>query len=97
VQVATASGFRSADVMRRAFLRALGTTPLRYRRHVRTPAATAVIRRATSRGPLAAARREIARAARAGMTSNPSFNAALLTVAGRRHAGSPGERPTKVG
>jgi transcriptional regulator GlxA family with amidase domain len=32
-QVATASGFASADVMRRAFLRALGTTPRRYRRH----------------------------------------------------------------
>ena len=32
-QVAPAAGFGSVDVMRRAFLRALGTTPRRYRRH----------------------------------------------------------------
>jgi transcriptional regulator GlxA family with amidase domain len=69
MQVASASGFRSADVMRRAFLRALGTTPLRYRRHFRTPAARSPMRPATPRGPLAAARREIARAARVAMAS----------------------------
>ena len=34
-QVATASGFGSADVMRRAFARALGSTPRRYRDHFR--------------------------------------------------------------
>jgi transcriptional regulator GlxA family with amidase domain len=32
-QVATASGFGSVDVMRRAFARALGSTPQRYRDH----------------------------------------------------------------
>ncbi len=63
-QVATASGFRSADVMRRVFLRALGTTPLQYRRHFHTPAARSPMRSATLRGPLVAARRDIARAAR---------------------------------
>ncbi|MBI4629148.1 MAG: GlxA family transcriptional regulator [Candidatus Rokubacteria bacterium] len=69
-QVASASGFRSADVMRRAFLRALGTTPLRYRRHFQTPGARSPMRPATPRGPLVAARREIARAARAAMASS---------------------------
>jgi AraC-like DNA-binding protein len=69
MQVASASGFRSADVMRRAFLRALGTTPLRYRRHFQTPAARSPMRPATLRGPLATARREIARAARVATAS----------------------------
>jgi transcriptional regulator GlxA family with amidase domain len=64
LQVAMACGFRSVDVMRRAFLRALGTTPRRYRRHVRTPAARSRLRPAALRGPLVAARRELARAAR---------------------------------
>ena len=34
-QIATASGFGSADVMRRAFARVLGSTPQRYRDHFR--------------------------------------------------------------
>jgi transcriptional regulator GlxA family with amidase domain len=68
-QVASASGFGSADVMRRAFLRALGTTPLRYRRHFETPAARSRVGPAAVRGPLVAAQREIARAARVAMTS----------------------------
>jgi transcriptional regulator GlxA family with amidase domain len=63
-QVASASGFRSVDVMRRAMARAVGTTPSRYRRHFRTPAAASGNRAATRRGPLAAARRDIALAAR---------------------------------
>jgi transcriptional regulator GlxA family with amidase domain len=69
MQIASASGFRSADVMRRAFLRALGTTPLRYRQHFQTPAARSPMRRATLRTPLVVARREIARAARVAMAS----------------------------
>jgi transcriptional regulator GlxA family with amidase domain len=64
LQVATACGFRSVDVMRRAFLRALGTTPLGYRRHFPAPAAGARLPAAALRGRLVAARREIARAAR---------------------------------
>jgi transcriptional regulator GlxA family with amidase domain len=69
-QVALASGFRSVDVMRRAFLRALGTTPLRYRRHFRTPAARARTPSTATRGPLVATRREIARAARVATATN---------------------------
>lgn len=69
-QVATACGFRSVAVMRRAFLRALGATPLRYRRHFRTPATRSRMRPVALRGPLAAARGEIARAARVATTSN---------------------------
>jgi hypothetical protein len=70
MQVAMACGFRSVDVMRRAFLRALGTTPLRYRRHFQTPATRSRMRSGTLRGPLVAARREIARAARVATISN---------------------------
>jgi len=70
MHVATACGFRSVDVMRRAFLRALGTTPLRYRRHFRTPAARSRMRSAALRGPLVAVRGEIARAARVATISN---------------------------
>ena len=74
-QVAAAAGFGSADVMRRVFLRTLGTTPLRYRRHLDGPAA-----RTPSRdGPLARARREIARAARvAASTGRPPAPSALV-------------------
>jgi transcriptional regulator GlxA family with amidase domain len=71
LQVASASGFRSADVMRRAFIRALGTTPRRYRRHFQTPTATSPLPAATVHGPLAVARRRIARAIRSTMTSRP--------------------------
>jgi len=70
MQVAIASGFRSVDVMRRAFLRALGTTPLRYRRHFQTPAARYRMPSKALRGPLVAVRGEIARAARVATTSN---------------------------
>ncbi|MBI2529479.1 MAG: GlxA family transcriptional regulator [Candidatus Rokubacteria bacterium] len=73
-QVANASGFRSVDVMRRALLRALGTTPRRYRRHFQTPAASARMRAAELHGPLVAARREIARTARVATTSNRRQN-----------------------
>ncbi len=62
-QVATACGFGSADVMRRAFVRALGTTPLRYRCHFPT-FATGSHPPPAACGPLAAARRDIAMAAR---------------------------------
>jgi len=64
MHVATACGFGSVDVMRRAFLRAFGTTPLRYRRHFQTEAARSRMPSKALRGPLVAARREIARAAR---------------------------------
>jgi transcriptional regulator GlxA family with amidase domain len=70
MQVAVACGFRSVDVMRRAFLRALGTTPLQYRRRFQTPAARSRMPSKALRGPLVAARRDIARAARIAMTSN---------------------------
>jgi len=70
IQVAGAAGFRSGDVMRRAFIRALGTTPVRYRRHFQTAAARSRLPAAILRGPLVAARREIARAARVGMSSS---------------------------
>ena len=79
MQVASASGFRSANVMRRAFLRALGTTPLRYRRHFQAPAARSPMRPATLRGPLVVARLEIARAARVAMASSRPLNSTLLT------------------
>lgn len=62
--VATACGFRSADVMRRTFVRVLGTTPLRYRRQLRIATDRPRRRPATFDGPLAAARRDIAMAAR---------------------------------
>ncbi len=78
-QVATASGFGSADVMRRAFRRALGTTPLGYRRHIKTPAAKAPMPSRAFRGPLVAARRDIARAARVTMASSRRLNLASLT------------------
>jgi transcriptional regulator GlxA family with amidase domain len=68
IQVANACGFRSVDVMRRAFQRTVGTTPLRYRCHVQTPAARSRMAAAAVRGPLPAARREIARAARVATT-----------------------------
>ncbi len=100
VQVASASGFRSVDVMRRAFLRALGTTPLRYRRHFGTPAARSPMRPATLRGPLVLARREIARAARVAMASRPRLKSTLLTRDGRSpvavDGGSSRQRPRKV-
>lgn len=63
-QVANASGFQSVDVMRRAMLRYVGTTPFRYRRRFRTPAAKFRIPAGAPRNPLAAARRDIAIAAR---------------------------------
>jgi len=78
--VASASGFRSVDVMRRAFVRALGTTPLRYRRHFQTPAARSPMRSAAVRGPLVAARRDIARAARVATTSNRRLNLAVVDI-----------------
>ncbi len=84
MQVASASGFRSADVMRRAFLRALGTTPLRYRRHFQTPVTRSPMRPATLRGPLVVARREIARAVRVTMASSRQLHSTLLTRDGRR-------------
>jgi transcriptional regulator GlxA family with amidase domain len=68
--VALACGFRSADAMRRVFQRAVGTTPLRYRRHFQTPAAASRMPASTLRGPLVAVRRELARAARVATTSN---------------------------
>jgi transcriptional regulator GlxA family with amidase domain len=78
--VAIACGFRSVDVMRRAFLRALGTTPLRYRRHFQTPAATSRMRAAALRGPLVAARREIATAARVATTSNRRLKPSVVAI-----------------
>ena len=75
-QVAIGCGFGSADVMRRAFLRAVGTTPLRYRRHVQTAGARFRMRATALRGPLTAARREIARAARVAMASSARISTA---------------------
>jgi transcriptional regulator GlxA family with amidase domain len=86
MQVAIACGFRSVDVMRRAFLRALRTTPLRYRRHFQTPAARSRMRSAALRGPLVAARRELARAARVATTSNRRLSWASVPSDGRSPA-----------
>jgi transcriptional regulator GlxA family with amidase domain len=83
MHVAMACGFRSVDVMRRAFLRALGTTPLRYRRHFQIPVARSRMRSPALGGPLVAARREIARAARVATTSSRRFNWVSLTSDGR--------------
>ena len=80
MQVAIACGFRSVDVMRRAFLRALGTTPLRYRRHFRTPATRSRMRSAALHGPLDAARGEIARAARVATTSNRRMKLGVVPI-----------------
>jgi transcriptional regulator GlxA family with amidase domain len=80
MQVAIACGFRSVDVMRRAFLRALGTTPLRYRRHFRTPATRSRMRSAALHGPLAAARGEVARAARVATTSNRRMKLGVVAI-----------------
>lgn len=100
MQVASASGFRSADVLRRAFLRALGTTPLRYRRHFQTPAARSPMRPVTPHGPLIAARREIARAARVAMASSRQLKSRLLARDGRSptatDSGSWGKRSRDV-
>jgi AraC-like DNA-binding protein len=85
-QVAEASGFRSVDVMRPVLRRALGTTPLRYRRHFQTPAASSPLPAAARSDPLAAARREIARAARVTTTS---IRRRVRGVAGRGGAGAP--------
>jgi transcriptional regulator GlxA family with amidase domain len=82
-EVATASGFRNADVLRRAFLRALGTTPLHYRGHFHTLATNARMRPREVRGPLIAARREIARAARIAMMSTGLPGLPSQPVAGR--------------
>ena len=48
-QVAGASGFGSVDVLRRAFLRSLGTTPRRYRRHFHTAQTRSRVRPTRSR------------------------------------------------
>jgi transcriptional regulator GlxA family with amidase domain len=48
-EVARASGFGGVDVMRRAFLRSLGTTPRRYRRHFEAAPSRARERLAVSR------------------------------------------------
>jgi transcriptional regulator GlxA family with amidase domain len=82
IQVAEASGFRSADVMRKALRRALGTTPLRYRRHFQTSATRSRLPSAALRGPLVAARREIARAARVATTSNRRQNRGVVGLGG---------------
>jgi transcriptional regulator GlxA family with amidase domain len=85
-QVAVACGFRSVDVMRRAFVRALGTTPLAYRRHFRTPAATSPVPAQALGGPLVAARRDIAGAARIASASSRPLRPVSLTADGRRPA-----------
>lgn len=79
-QVATACGFQAADVMRRAFRRALGTTPLRYRRHFHTSGAASSLPSRARRSPLAAARRDIAMAARVATASNRTLSPRLADV-----------------
>ncbi len=54
-QVAAACGFGSADVMRRAFLKALGTTPRKYGRHFHAAQANSRPLRTEPRPPLARA------------------------------------------
>jgi transcriptional regulator GlxA family with amidase domain len=96
-QVAIACGFRSADVMRRAFRRVLGTTPLRYRRHVRTPATRSRLRPTEFRGPLGAARREIARAARIAATSNRQWTPRLFSLRYQTASGRGSPRNSSAG
>jgi len=79
-QVAIACGFRSVDVMRRAFLRSMGTTPLGYRRHFRTAATGSRMRSAALHGPLAVARGEIARAARVATTSSRRLKLGVVAI-----------------
>jgi transcriptional regulator GlxA family with amidase domain len=67
-EVATAAGLGSADVMRRLFQKALGTSPLDYRRHFRTAATTSAVRPSRHK-PLGRARQQIATAARLAMTA----------------------------
>lgn len=80
MQVAIAAGFRSVTVMRRAFLRALGTTPLRYRRHFRTPSTRSRMRSAALHGPLVAARDEIARVARVATRSHRGVKLGVVAL-----------------
>jgi transcriptional regulator GlxA family with amidase domain len=91
-RVANACGFRSVDVMRRAFLGALGTTPLRYRRIFEGPAARSPLRAAACGGPLVAPRREIARAARVASSSSrrPSWTSLTSDGPGRARGGRGG-------
>jgi transcriptional regulator GlxA family with amidase domain len=80
--IAASCGFGGADVMRRAFVRDLGVTPRRYREPFRVPAIRDRVPAAAPNGPLAPARREIARAARI-----------LATRTVRRGAGESGVPP----
>jgi transcriptional regulator GlxA family with amidase domain len=80
MHVANACGFRSVDVMRRALLRVVGTTPLRYRHQFQTPAARLRLAPTALRGPLVAARREIARAARVAMTSHRRSKLGVVSI-----------------
>jgi len=82
-QIARASGFGSADVLRRAFMRLVGTTPVRYREHFR-PAATRV-RLASPGDRLVAARRQIATAARvAALLTSDGSDAVSRRSSGRK-------------
>ena len=74
-QVATAVGFRSPDVLRRAFLRLLGTPPVRYRQHFRMPATRAPMPSRRVPDALATIRRDIATAAR--VATDPERRAPL--------------------
>jgi transcriptional regulator GlxA family with amidase domain len=88
-QVASASGFRSADVMRRAIQRALGTTPLGYRRQFQTSASRSRMPRAAFRGPLAAARQDIAIASRFAATPHRWLKSGSVTADGQRRPAVP--------
>lgn len=99
--VASASGFRSVDVMRRVFLSALGTTPLRYRGCFRTSTAGFQPPR-ERRDPLGVARREIARAARVAagsrrrLVSAAADSGAGWARRGARQSGADGTHSLRV-
>ncbi len=82
MQVASASGFGSADVMRRVFRRVLGTTPLRYRRDVQALTARSSVRSATPRRPLTLAQRAVARAARVALAAGRHVPSNLMASLG---------------
>jgi transcriptional regulator GlxA family with amidase domain len=96
LQVAAGCGFRSADVMRRAFLRALGTTPLRYRRHFEIGARGSHLHPAGRRGPLVVARREIASAARVAVAPRRRSSPMWWTAGGGAHTVTDGTSATRA-
>jgi transcriptional regulator GlxA family with amidase domain len=98
-QVAEASGFRSADVLRRAFLRLVGTGPVDYRRHFRTPPARVPAPSPFASDPLVTTRRHIATTARvAAFSGRPgALDVSSLDTLASAPTRRAGRRPHKRG